>query len=283
MPPSLATLRTTAPSGAGWVHEIKFDGYRIQARLDRGKVRLLTRKGLDWTSKFPNVAAAVAELPARTALIDGEVVILDAGGVSSFSGLQAALKAGERDRFLYYVFDLLHLDGRDLTGLPLIERKAELEAPRRQGATMARSDTATISRNRARRCCSTPAGWGSKESSPSARMRPTAPAGRRRSSRPSARTPRNSWSAAIAPSNVQPRAIGALVAGYYDQGRFIYAGRIGTGYTQTVARDLWKRLHPLEIDKPPFDQIPREEARRRDVNWVEPRTVIEFAIPRVDR
>ena len=135
VPPSLATLRAAAPSGAGWVHEIKFDGYRIQARLDRGKVRLLTRKGLDWTSKFPNVAAAVAELPARTALIDGEVVILDAGGVSSFSGLQAALKAGERDRFLYYVFDLLHLDGRDLTGLPLIERKAELGAPRRQGAT----------------------------------------------------------------------------------------------------------------------------------------------------
>ena len=100
MPPSLATLRTKAPSGAGWVHEIKFDGYRIQARLDRGKVRLLTRKGLDWTGKFPNVAAAVAAVSARTALVDGEVVILDAGGVSSFSGLQAALKAGERDRHL---------------------------------------------------------------------------------------------------------------------------------------------------------------------------------------
>jgi bifunctional non-homologous end joining protein LigD len=118
VPPSLATLRAAAPSGEGWVHEIKFDGYRIQARLDRGKVRLLTRKGLDWTSKFPNVAAAVAKLPARTALIDGEVVIEDAGGVSSFSGLQAALKAGERERFVYYVFDLLHLDGRDLTELP---------------------------------------------------------------------------------------------------------------------------------------------------------------------
>ena len=127
VPPSLATLRAAAPSGEGWVHEIKFDGYRIQARLDRGKVRLLTRKGLDWTGKFPNVAGAVAKLPARTALIDGEVVIEDAGGVSSFSGLQAALKAGERERFVYYVFDLLHLDGRDLTELPLVERKAELE------------------------------------------------------------------------------------------------------------------------------------------------------------
>ena len=126
MPPSLATLRETAPSGDGWVHEIKFDGYRMQARLDLGEVRLLTRKGLDWTRKFPNIAAAVVELPARSALIDGEIVIEDGAGISSFSGLQAALKAGEEDRFVYYVFDLLHLDGRDLTKLPLVERKAEL-------------------------------------------------------------------------------------------------------------------------------------------------------------
>jgi bifunctional non-homologous end joining protein LigD len=77
------------------------------------------------------------------------------------------------------------------------------------------------------------------------------------------------------PSTVLPRAIGALVVGYYDRGRLIYAGRVGTGYTRTLARDLWKRLHPLEIGPPPFDQIPREEARRSDVRWVEPRTVIE--------
>ncbi|MBV8288899.1 MAG: ATP-dependent DNA ligase, partial [Hyphomicrobiales bacterium] len=75
VPPSLAILRATVPSGAGWAHEIKFDGYRIQARLDHGEVRLLTRKGLDWSDKFPNIAAAVAKLPARTALIDGEVVV----------------------------------------------------------------------------------------------------------------------------------------------------------------------------------------------------------------
>jgi bifunctional non-homologous end joining protein LigD len=127
IPPSLATLRATAPSGPGWVHEIKFDGYRIQARLDHGEVRLLTRKGLDWTDKFPNIAEAVAKLPADTALIDGEIVVEDERGISNFSMLQAALKAGERERFVYYVFDLLHCDGRDLTELPLIERKAELK------------------------------------------------------------------------------------------------------------------------------------------------------------
>src|SRR4030095_8361185 len=121
VPPSLAILRATAPSGPGWAHEIKFDGYRIQARLDHGEVRLLARKGLDWSERFPNIAAAVAKLPVSTALSDGEVVVEDKNGMSSFSELQAALKEGERLRFIYYVFDLLHLDGRDLMSLPLIE------------------------------------------------------------------------------------------------------------------------------------------------------------------
>src|SRR5262249_44873165 len=77
------------------------------------------------------------------------------------------------------------------------------------------------------------------------------------------------------PSTVRPRGIGALVVGYYDHGQLIYAGRVGTGYAQSLAQDLWKRLHRLEIDVPPFDQIPPAEARRRDVRWVEPKTVIE--------
>ena len=94
---------------------------------------------------------------------------------------------------------------------------------------------------------------------------------------------RSSWSAAIRRRRSMPRAIGALVAGYYRDGKLIYAGRVGTGYTHATARDLWKRLHPLEIAKPPFDEIPRDEARRRDVHWVEPKTVIEVAFPRLDQ
>jgi bifunctional non-homologous end joining protein LigD len=274
VPPSLATLRATAPSGEGWVHEIKFDGYRIQARLDRGKVRLLTRKGLDWTSKFPNVAAAVAKLSARTALIDGEVVIEDAGGVSSFSGLQAALKAGERERFVYYVFDLLHLDGRDLTGLPLTERKAELErlvGKAQRGTTRYSDDFEATGPQVLRHACQLALeGIVSK--------RKDAPYCTGRSETFIKTKCSNAQEFVVggySPSTVLPRAIGALVVGYFDQGRLIYAGRIGTGYTQIVACDLWKRLHSLKSDKPPFDQIPREEARRRDVNWVEPKMVIE--------
>ncbi len=124
--PCLATLAETAPDSDSWIHEIKFDGYRIQARLDRGKVKLLTRRGLDWTKKFPPIAEAIGKLPAKTALIDGELVVEGADGISSFSLLQEDLKHGRQDRMMFYVFDLMHLDGADLKPLPLAARKDAL-------------------------------------------------------------------------------------------------------------------------------------------------------------
>jgi bifunctional non-homologous end joining protein LigD len=273
VPPSLATLRAAAPGGEGWVHEIKFDGYRIQARLDHDDVRLLTRKGLDWTDKFPNIAAAIAKLPVRTALVDGEIVVEDEKGLSSFSGLQAALKAGERDRFVYYVFDLPYLDGRDLTKLPLVERKAELARLIGKGRGPIKysehfEDDGAVVLGHA--CEMSLEGIVSK--------RKDAPYHSGRSETFIKTKCANAQEFVVggySPSSVLAKAIGALVVGYYDHGRLIYAGRIGTGYTQAVARDLWKRLHPLEIDEPPFDQIPRAEARRPDVRWAEPKTVIE--------
>ncbi len=274
VPPSLATLRADARSGQGWVHEIKFDGYRIQARLDHGKVALLTRKGLDWTAKFPNIAAAVAELPAQSALIDGEVVVADEQGVSSFSGLQAALKAGERDAFVYYVFDLLHRDGRDLADLTLMQRKAELAhlvGQGQQGAIRYSEhfeETGTVVLRHA--CEMGLEGIVSK--------RADAPYRSGRSETFIKTKCANAQEFVVggySPSTALSSAIGALVVGYYEGDRLIYAGRIGTGYTRTVARDLWKRLHALETRKPPFDEIPPAETRRRDIRWVEPRTVIE--------
>jgi bifunctional non-homologous end joining protein LigD len=276
VPPALATLRTSAPRGEGWVHEIKFDGYRIQARLDHGEVRLLTRKGLDWASKFPNVAAAVAALPAETALIDGEIVVEDENGVSNFSMLQQALKEGSRDRFVYYVFDLLHLNGRDLRDVPLIERKAELkrllESAKTGRQTIRYSehfteDGALILQQACRMSLE---GIVSK--------RADAPY---RSGRVDTFIKTKCSNAqelvvgGYSPSTAMPKAIGALVVGYYDKGELIYAGRVGTGYTHATARDLWKRLHAMEIKQPPFDVIPAAERRRRDVRWVEPKMVIE--------
>src|SRR5436305_1588380 len=125
IPPQLATLHDKAPNDRSYVHEAKFDGYRVQARLDHGEVTLFTRKALDWTHKFKPVADAFSELEADTAIIDGEVVV-EENGVSDFSALQDALKHNKAS-FVYYAFDLLHLDGKDLTSEPLLERKAALK------------------------------------------------------------------------------------------------------------------------------------------------------------
>ncbi|HEY1364550.1 MAG TPA: DNA ligase D [Xanthobacteraceae bacterium] len=273
VPPSLATLRATAPSGHGWVHEIKFDGYRIQARLDHGKVRLLTRKGLDWTGKFPNIAAAIAGLAAATALIDGEVVVEDEKGLSSFAALQAALKAGRSDAFKYYVFDLLHLDGRDLASLPLLERKAELRRLIGTGGGPIRlsehfeEEGAVVLQHA---CEMGGEGIVSKRSDAPYRS------GRLETFiKTKCANAQELVVGGYSPSTAMPRAVGALVVGYYDDGQFVYAGRIGTGYSHAVARELWQRLQPLAITRPAFDRIPRSETRRRDVCWVEPRMVIE--------
>jgi bifunctional non-homologous end joining protein LigD len=274
VPPSLATLHDMPPSGSGWAHEIKFDGYRIQARLDHGKVRLLTRKGLNWREKFPNIAAAVAKLLARTALIDGEVVVEAKDGISSFSELQAALKAGERERFIYYVFDLLHLDGRDLTGLPMLERKGELaRLLERAGRGPVKYSEHFLEEGPAvlRHACQM-----ALEGIVSKRIDAPYRSGRSDSFiKTKCSNAQELVVGGYSPSTVLPRAIGALVVGYYDGGQLVYAGRVGTGYTRTLARDLWKRLHPLETTAPPFDRIPPAEARRSDVRWVEPKTVIE--------
>ena len=108
------------------MHEIKIDGYRTSARIAGGSVIMLTRTELDWTKRFPSIAWALAELPVRSAYFDGEIAVLGADGVSSFAALQDALSRGDSKRFVYFVFDLLFLDGRDLRELPLLERKTEL-------------------------------------------------------------------------------------------------------------------------------------------------------------
>jgi bifunctional non-homologous end joining protein LigD len=274
VPPSLATLRAEPPSGSEWVHEIKFDGYRIQAQLANKQVRLLTRKGLDWTSKFPNIEAAVAALPARSALLDGEVVIEDGKGISSFSGLQAALKAGEADTFIYYVFDLLYLDGRDLLDQTLIERKAALQqliprgaqGPVRYSEHFGKSGQVVLDHA----CKIGLEGIVSKRKDAPYRS------GRFETFiKTKCANEQEFVVGGYSPSTAMYNAIGALVVGYYQDKRLLYAGRIGTGYTHATARELWRRLNALQIERPPFDEIPREEARRKDVRWVKPTMVIE--------
>jgi ATP-dependent DNA ligase len=121
--PQLTKLVDQPPDGPEWLHEIKFDGYRIHARLDRGAVRLLTRTGLDWTHKYPAIAASVASLPAREAYLDGELCGVRSDGSTSFSLIQNASDTGNGDALVFFLFDILHLDGETIGTMPLTERK----------------------------------------------------------------------------------------------------------------------------------------------------------------
>ena len=124
--PCHPTLREKAPSGGHWIHEIKFDGYRTQAHLQNGRPAIYTRAGYDWTRRFQPIADALAALPANNLILDGEAVVADLRGIPDFGLLHADLAAGRKDRLLYYAFDLLYLDGFDLRGARLSERKRML-------------------------------------------------------------------------------------------------------------------------------------------------------------
>lgn len=127
--PALARLKPKPPAGDRWIHEIKFDGYRLQVRIENGEVRMLTRSGLDWTEKFgSDVLEAFAALPVQSAVIDGEIVVERDSGASDFSALQHDLSEGRDDRFVFYAFDLLHLDGYNLVNAALLDRKQLLES-----------------------------------------------------------------------------------------------------------------------------------------------------------
>ena len=275
VPPCLASLSDKPPDSDSWIHEIKFDGYRIQARLDRGKVKLLTRKGLDWTTKFPTVAAAIAKLPATTALIDGEVVSEGDDGLSSFSLLQQDLKAGRHDRMVFYVFDLLHVNGTKLRQLPLAARKTALasllrQQPARGPLRLSESLSGPGTSLLQNACKMGLEGIVSKlAEAPYA-------AGRGHDWIKTKCSDRQEFVVAgFAPSTADARAVGALVLGFYDGGRLTYAGRTGTGFTHQVARSLFLKLKPLASSETPFDTIPTEERGARKPTWVEPKMVVE--------
>jgi bifunctional non-homologous end joining protein LigD len=255
------------------VHEIKFDGYRLMARIDRGRVKLLTRKGLDWTDKFASLKKALESLPAVTAMLDGEVVVESESGAPSFAELQADLSAGRSDRFRYYLFDLLHLDGADLTGVPLLERKAALAR-----LLAGHNGTLTYSEHFESRgatvfehaCRLGLEGIVSKLKTGTYRS------GRAKAWLKSKCTEGHELAIiGYVPSTVQRRAIGALVlAAAEPKGNLRYAGRVGSGYSSAVAEDLWRRLEPLRTAAPPLDRPPPTDVRR-NVRWVRPALVAE--------
>jgi ATP-dependent DNA ligase len=123
IPPQLALLRKEAPSGGQWVHEIKLDGYRIHARNDRGRVQLLTRNDLNWTERYRATEQAPKRLPVGRAYLDGELCAVRPDGTTSFAAMQVATDSRHSGELMFFLFDLLHLDGADMRPQPLLERK----------------------------------------------------------------------------------------------------------------------------------------------------------------
>jgi bifunctional non-homologous end joining protein LigD len=264
-----------APEGKRWEHEIKFDGYRIQARLAHGEVKLLTRKGLDWTAKFPSVADSVAKLHAKTALIDGEVVVEDSNGISRFSLLQQDLSAGRHGRMVLYVFDLMHLDGADPKKLPLTARKAALAKLMRRGhgrhlrlsRSLRRPGPALL-----KQACKM-----GLEGIVSKLVDAPYHSGRGRDWVKAKCSDRQELVVAgFAPSSADAHAVGALVLAFYQRGKLRYAGRVGTGFTRESARRLYRTLKHRERKSSPFKPVPKDEQGRRKPVWVAPTMVVEI-------
>jgi DNA ligase D len=273
IPPALATLQKQPPAGPEWVHEVKFDGYRIQARRDGTSVRLLTRTGLDWTERFGNeIARAIAALPCDQAILDGEIVVLGDDGVASFSALQAALSERNPSRMVYYVFDLLHLDGDDLTGSPQGERKQRLaellgdgqEGPLRYSEHFQESGQTML----------THACRMGLEGVVSKRVDAPYRSGRSLEWIKSKCTLRQEFViGGYLPSDKTGRGLRSLLVGYHEDGKLRYAGRVGTGFSAKVADDLKERLDRLKAPKSPFaDAVP--EAKK--AVWTKPDLAAEI-------
>jgi bifunctional non-homologous end joining protein LigD len=273
IPPQLATRVAKPPEGKGWLHEIKFDGYRVLARIDDGKVSLLTRRGNDWTGKFGSIARALARLNARQALVDGEVVVMGESGVTDFGRLQATLAGEAHDPMVLQAFDLLHLDGEDLTSKPLIERKQLLqsliEGLGDQNVILYSDHIENLGdRVFAQACQLALEGVVSKRKD-----------GPYRSSRG------ESWLkskcierqefviAGYSKSSVAGKGLGSLLLAYYSGKTLTYAGRVGTGFNEAAVKALRAALDKIERDTPPFAKRP--PGAGRDVTWVEPELVCE--------
>lgn len=290
--PQLATAVSEAPGGPGWLHEIKLDGYRLGCRVESGRVTLLTRQGHDWTSSFPELAAAAARLPVKAAFLDGEAVVMRPDGHSSFHALQQALAGGPRAGLVYAVFDLMHLDGRDLASLPIEERKRLLAEVLRQapdGLPVRYSDHA-IGNGPAmftEACRLGLEGIVSKQLG--APYRPGRSNGwlkvkgvYRQEVVIGGFTERSDSAARgarvrAATSRSIGAEVGALLCGTYDEGgRLLFAGKVGTGFSSQVATDLRRRLDQNLSVTCPFEPRPAGPAVKGAV-WVNPVLVAEVA------
>ncbi len=273
----LATLVDTPPEGRQWVHEVKFDGYRLLGFVAAGVPVLLTRNGKDWTTRFPSIASALEKLKAQDAVLDMEAVILDSEGKSSFQALQGALgNGGNPDKIVAFAFDLLRLDGADLTKLPLTTRKEKLSSLLiRSNIRYSDHVTGQGAEMFAKACEAGLEGIISKQANA-----------------PYTRGRQNSWLKikcsqrqefiilGFSDARTGERALGALYLGYRKNGALHYAGKVGTGFSMKSAQDLAKRFRGMATEKPVLSRaeatgLPAGEWS--SVHWIKPTLLCEVA------
>jgi bifunctional non-homologous end joining protein LigD len=266
--PQLCKSVEKPPTGEGWAHEIKFDGYRMQLRTEAGKSTLLTRKGLDWSAKFAAIVKAGAKLP--DSIIDGEVVALDHTGAPDFAALQAAISGGRTENLIFFVFDLLFAEGEDLRSLPLLERKQRLASLVGGAAANIRfvehfttaGDAVLQSACRMElegivsKKLAAPYQSGRGESWTKAKCR-------------------QGHEVVIGGYTTTGSAFRSLIAGVNRDGELIHVGRIGTGFSRATVDRLMPKLRALETDKSPFggNNAPKKSA---DIHWLKPELVAEI-------
>lgn len=279
--PQLATLVDAPPASGDWEYEIKFDGYRLLARVEDGKVRLLTRDGNDWIAKLPAQAAAIASLGLDSAWLDGEIVVLDRHGTPSFQLLQNAFDARRTGQILYFLFDLPYLNGHDLRELPLRERR-ELLRQLLDHAHNANTKTTEVLRFSAplrqaphklldSACGMSMEGLiGKRADSPYT--------GRRSDAwiKLKCRLRQEFVIAGYTEPQGSRKFFGALLLGVHDNGRLRYAGRVGTGFDRASLHSVHRQLQALNRPTSPFAQLP-QGVKRAGIRWVEPQLVAEVS------
>ncbi len=271
--PALPTLVDEPPRGRGWIHEMKFDGYRIQAHIENGEVSLFTRSDQDWTEKYPFITDELERSPIPNVIVDGEIVALDRNGKSDFQTLQLAMKTGKDTCLLYYVFDLLYHDGHDLRHLPLLERKEILKKWVRKldSPCVIYSDhLKSGSKDLLSEACRL-----GLEGVVSKRVDSPYVSGRKQNWVKSKCESRQEF---VIGGYTDPAGsrdyFGALLLGVYEKGKLRYVGRVGTGFDQKNLKLVREKMKKHASSESPFDiASPRE----RNVHFLKPKLVTEVS------
>lgn len=275
--PQLATLVKAPPAGDGWIHEVKYDGYRMLCRIDKGRVRMDSRNGKDWSGRFGAIIAEAKKLKLRTAWLDGEVCAVDEKGRSNFQALQNALADPSTKDLIYFVFDVIYLDGYDLRNVALTERKRVLRGIVGDGGRLIRYslDVEGAGSDVYQQACQLGIeGIVSKEAGS------TYATGLRTKSwlKVKCSLRQEMVIGGFTDPEGSRTGFGALLIGVYEksgeQGRLKYAGKVGTGFDERLLTDIRAKLAKLERDTPPFTNPPTGYAAK-GAHWVEPKLVAE--------